>query len=179
MRTKKLTLLALLLATALILGYFENLIPAFIVIPGGKIGFANIVTMTVFCMFSFPEALLFGVVRSLLTAVLYSGISAFFYSAAGTLLSVLSMFLLKKLLKEKVSEIGLSITGAVFFNIGQLAVASFVLGTVQIFRYFPVMGILSCFAGLVTGYIARGLIEYLKKSKNMYNLKNGENNLWK
>ena len=168
MRTEKLTSLSILCAVALVLGFMESMIPAFAVIPGGKLGLANIVTMVVFCMFSFPETMLFGLLRSLLSAVLYSGFSAFFYSIAGTVFSVLSMFLLKKMLKERVSEVGLSVTGAVFFNVGQLTVASLVLGTIQIFRYFPVMGILSAFAGVITGYIAGGLIGYVnrKKSKN-------------
>ena len=168
LRTKKLTLFSLLLAIALVLGFFESFIPAFSVVPGGKLGLANIVTMAVFCLFSLPEALLFGIVRSLLTAVLYSGISAFFYSCAGSVLSVLAMWIFRKLLKNSISEIGLSISGAVWFNIGQLTVAAFFLGTVQIFRYFPALGIISAFAGLLTGYITKILLVYINK-KNIQN----------
>ncbi len=181
MRTKKLTLFSLLLAAALVLGFFESLIPAFAVVPGGKIGLANIVTMTVFCLFSLPEALLFGTVRSLLTAVLYSGISAFFYSCAGSLLSVLAMWIFRKILKNRISEIGLSVLGAVWFNIGQLAVAALVLGTVQIFRYFPALGIVAAVAGLLTGYVTKTLIVYItrKNIQNNTEIQNGEHDLWK
>ncbi len=168
MRTKKLTLFSLLLAIALVLGLFESLIPVFSVVPGGKIGLANIVTMTIFCLYSLPEAMVFGMVRSLLTAVLCSGISAFFYSFAGSVLSVLAMWLFRKLLKGRVSEIGLSVLGAVWFNIGQLIVAAIFLGTVQIFRYFPALGIVSAIAGLVTGYVTKILLVYINR-KNIQN----------
>lgn len=181
MRTKKLTAVSLLLATALVLGFFENLIPAFSVAPGGKIGLSNIVTMTVFCLFSLPEALLFGIVRSLLTSVLFSGISAFFYSCIGSVLSVLTMWLFRKILKNRVSEIGLSVLGAVWFNVGQLTVAACFLGTVQIFRYFPALGIVSAFAGLLTGYVTKILLTYInrKNTQNNTEIQNGERNLWK
>ncbi len=181
MRTKKLTAFALLCAVALVLGFLESTIPALSVVPGGKIGLANIVTMMVFCLYSLPEALFFGMLRSLLSAVLYSGATAFFYSAAGSCLCVLSMWLFWKILNRHVSEIGLSIIGAVFFNIGQLAVASVVLGSIQIFRYFPALGIISAFAGAVTGYVAKSLMMYINR-KNLQNIEmteNGENKLWK
>lgn len=182
MRTKKITTLALLCAVGLVLSFLESMIPGFSVVPGGKIGLANIVTMVVFCLFPISETLLFAMFRSLLTAVLVSGLSAFFYSAAGSVLTVLSMVILRKTLKNRVSEIGLSIVGAVFFNIGQLGVASVVLGTVQVFRYFPALGAVSAFAGLVTGYVAKILLLYINRKKNLQNqetTRNGANNLWK
>ena len=181
MRTKKLTAFALLCAGALVLGFLESMIPVFSVVPGGKIGFANIVTMMVFCLYALPEALLFGLLRSLLSAVLYSGISAFFYSAAGSVFCVLSMWLFQNMLSRRVSEIGLSVIGAVGFNIGQLFVASAVLGSLQIFRYFPALGVVSAFAGAVTGYVAKSLMMYINR-KNLQNIEmtgNGENKLWK
>lgn len=181
MHTKKLTALSLLCALALVLGFFESYLPVFSVVPGGKIGLANIVTMVVFCLFSLPEAIGFGLFRSLLTSVLFSGFSAFFYSAAGSLFSVLSMWIAHKVLRERVSVIGLSIIGAASFHVGQLTVASFILGSIQIFRYFPVLGILSAFAGLITGVISHMLLRYTdrKKIQNYDKTENGENSLWK
>lgn len=165
LRTKKLTLFALLLAVGLVLGFFESLMPAFSVVPGGKVGLANSVTLLVFCLFSFPEALLFGILRSLLSSLLYSGFSAFFYSAAGSLLSIFSMWIFKKLLKKHVSEVGLSVLGAAFFNVGQLLVCAAVLENMEIFRYFPALGIISAFAGTVTGYIAKSILRYIARTE--------------
>ena len=45
MKTKRLTLYALLLALAMILSYLESLIPLSFAVPGIKLGLANIVTL--------------------------------------------------------------------------------------------------------------------------------------
>ena len=83
LRTKKITTFALLCAVGLVLSFVESMIPGFSVVPGGKIGLANIVTMVVFCLFPVSETLVFALFRSLLTAVLASGFSAFFYRKIG------------------------------------------------------------------------------------------------
>lgn len=163
MRTKKLTLFAILCAAALVLGFLENTVPLFSVVPGGKVGIANSVTMLVFCVFSPLEALGFGLFRALLSACLFSGFTSLWYSAAGAIVSIAFMWGAKKVLKENISEIGTSILGAVGFNIGQLCLAACVLESVQIFRYFPAMGVISALAGLVTGYIAKKTKSYIKK----------------
>ncbi len=161
LRTKTTAVFALLCALALVIGYFETFLPAFLVIPGGKIGLANIVTMVVFCLFGTKEALAFGLLRSLLSSVMYSGFFAFFYSCAGTVLSVVSMAAAKKMLNLRVSEIGLSIIGASFFNFGQLAVCAAVLKSIAVFRYFPALLLVSAFAGSLTGYAAKRINAYI------------------
>ena len=161
MRTKTLSLLSILCALALVIGFFESFIPVMSVIPGGKIGLSNCVTMVVFLWFSLEKTLAFSVLRSVLTAILFGGVSSLFYSLPGTIFSVFSMFFAKKLLKGKASAIGLSIIGAFFFNAGQILSATFVLRSIHILRYFPVLGILSCFSGLATGYIGKLLTKHL------------------
>lgn len=161
MRTKKITMLSILCAVGMVLSFLESMLPVFSVVPGSKIGLANIVTMVVFGLFSLPETIAFALFRSLLTAVLVSGFSAFFYSAAGGVCTVLAMGLFRRMLKKNVSPVGLSVIGAASFHIGQLTVASFVLETVEIFRYFPALGIVSAFAGLLTGYIAKKINAYI------------------
>ena len=163
LRTKKLSSLSLLCALALVLGFLENTLLVFSIVPGGKVGIANSVTMLVFCAFSPLEALGFGLFRAFLSSVLFSGIASFWYSAAGSVVSVMFMWGAKKILKNKISEIGTSIFGAVGFNLGQLTVAACVLESVQIFRYFPVMGVISAVAGLITGYIAKKTHTYIRK----------------
>ncbi len=177
MPTKKITLYALLCAIGLTLGFFESTVFAFAVIPGGKIGLANIVTMVAFCLFSFGNALGFGLVRSLLSALLYGGMTSFFYSGAGTFLSLLFMYLTKKILKNRVSEVGISVVGALFFNIGQLTVCALVLNSIDVFRYFPALGIISSLAGAVTGTISKQLFKYINQKEQNY--ENGDRKLWK
>ena len=162
MRTNKITLFALLCAAALVIQYFETMIPVFSVVPGGKLGLANVVTMVVFCTMGVKTALMFGTARCLLTAVLLTGPVACIYSLAGTILSVLSMALAEKLLRTHVSEVGLSIIGAVFFNVGQIVVCSIFLESLLVFRYLPALLAVSSFSGGITGYIAQKIKPYLK-----------------
>lgn len=163
MPIKKMTTFALFCAVALVLGFLESMIPLLSVMPGGKIGLANTVTLLVFYLYSFPEALLFGLLRSLLASVLYSGFAAFVYSATGTLLSLLVMWIVKTCFKTRVTAVGVSVAGAAFFNVGQLSVAAMVLENAQIFRYFPAMGVISAFAGLLTGYVVRTMMMYMNR----------------
>lgn len=163
MRTKKITYFAVLLALSLSLGYFENMMPGINGLAGGRIGLANIVTMLVFSLNGGVPALVFGILRSFISAVLYQGISSLIYSITGSVMSVLSMLIAKKLLKTRVSEVGLSITGASFFNIGQLLAFSLVLKSGEVLRYLPVYLVISAFAGLVTGFCAKKTITHISK----------------
>ena len=178
MRIKKMTLFAILCALSVVLGLFESMLPVFHIVPGGKIGLANSITMVVFCLFAPLETICFGLLRCLLSSVLYSGFSAFWYSAAGTVLSIAAMWLFSKILNGKISEIGISVIGAFFFNVGQLFVCACVLESVAVFRYLPALGMVSAIAGMITGMLAKAVIKYLKHEKLTKN-GNGAIDLWK
>lgn len=47
MKTSKLTVMALSVALAMVLSFVESLIPAFVAVPGVKVGLANIVVVFV------------------------------------------------------------------------------------------------------------------------------------
>ena len=159
MRTKTITTLALFCAAALVLGYFENTLPVFSVVPGGKIGLANAVTMIIFYLMGAKKGLLFGALRCLLSAALYQGFSALAYGLAGTVLSVLAMTISSKLLRARTSPIGISIIGAAFFNVGQLAVCAAVIESGIVFHYLPALLAVSAFSGALTGDIARRMLD--------------------
>ncbi len=159
MRTKTVTMLSLLCATALVLGYIESFVPIFSLLPGGKIGIANTVTMVVFCLFGARTGILFGALRCLLSAVLYQGLSAFFYGFGGTIFAVLFMWIFQKMLNARISPIGLSVVSAAFFNVGQLAVCALVLNGLSVFYYLPALLAVSALSGVVTGAIAKQILE--------------------
>ena len=159
MRTKTITMLSLLCAIALVLGYVESFLPFFSFVPGGKIGLANIVTMVVFCMFGARTSFPFGTLRCLLSALLYQGFSAFFYGFGGTVFSVFSMWFFQKMLKERISPIGLSVVSAAFFNTGQIVVCALVLNGLSVFRYLPALLAVSALSGAVTGAAAKRILD--------------------
>lgn len=162
MRTKKLVLFSLFLALSMVISYFESLIPTLSVLPGAKIGLANCVTLFVFFAISKKDALAFCVIRPALQALLLSGATSFLFGAAGGLCSFLSMYITEKILGKKVSEIGISAIGAFFFNIGQITVCAMFVSSAEVFRYLPVLGIVSAVSGFLTGLITQKLCIYLK-----------------
>ena len=58
MKTKKIAVLALAITLAMILSFVESQIPAFVAIPGVKIGLANIAVVFVLYKLGWKEAVL-------------------------------------------------------------------------------------------------------------------------
>ena len=156
-KTKKLTLLALLSAIALTIFMVEAQIPALVPIPGVKLGLANIVTVfTVFALGAKEgAAVLF--VRIFLGAVFAGNFSTIFYSAGGGALAIAVTILLKKILTNKQLWVAGSL-GAVAHSIGQMAVAILLTGTPSLIVYLPVMIAISIVTGLFTGLCAQFLV---------------------
>lgn len=157
MKTKKLTLLALLSAIALTIFLVEAQIPALVPIPGVKLGLANIVTVfTVFTLGPWEgAAVLF--VRIFLGAVFAGNFSTIFYSAAGGVCAIGVTILLRKILTNKQLWVA-GCLGAVAHSIGQMAMAVLLTGTPSLAVYLPVMIAISIVTGLFTGLCAQFLV---------------------
>ncbi len=157
MKTKKLTLLALLSAIALTIFMVEAQIPALVPIPGVKLGLANIVTVfTVFTLGPWEgAAVLF--VRIFLGAVFAGNFSTIFYSAAGGFCAIGVTILLRKILTNKQLWVA-GCLGAVAHSIGQMAMAILLTGTPSLAFYLPVMIAISIVTGLFTGLCAQFLV---------------------
>lgn len=139
--------MALFLAVALILSWVESVLPFQIPIPGVKLGFANIVTMVVLYQYSFPAALLFGILRVLLSGLFLGRLSGVLFGLCGTVFAVIGMAFLKRM--RCFSSLGVSVSGAVLHGVGQLTVASFVL-TPAVWWMLPLLGISSAGCGIIT-----------------------------
>ena len=126
--TKKLTLLGLLTAIALILSYVEALLPPiFVAVPGIKMGLPNIAIIFVLYRFGLKEAAAVSLVRLAAVALLFGSAMTLIYSLAGAVLSLALMSLLKK--SNLFSMIGVSIVGGVSHNLGQILVAMWLMET--------------------------------------------------
>ena len=156
---KKTALLGLLLAVGIVLNLAENMIPMFNVLPGGKLGIANIVTMVAMVWFGPLTALLIGILRSALCGMLSGMMTMVFYGSAGTLLSVGAMYAAEKMFRDKIGMPGLSMLGAFFFNVGQIAVAAVVVHNIQILRYLPVLTLISTICGGITGMVTEWVLQ--------------------
>lgn len=158
--TKKLTRLALTVSFALILSYIESRIPAFVAIPGVKVGLANIAVIFSLYKLGAKEAASISVVRVLLVSFLFGSPISLIYSLTGAVLSFAVMLLLKKL--TPLGEITISVCGGVSHNIGQIAAASFMLETNVVVYYLPVLILSGTVAGIAVGVASALLIKKVK-----------------
>lgn len=160
---QRLTQLSLLTAIALGLFIVELNIPPLTSVPGVKIGLANIVTLAVFYMYGRSDALLVLLVRVFLGALASGRMSTLPYSLTGGLLCFAVCALLFPLFPLKRLWL-LSMIGAVFHNVGQIAVAIIVTGTPDILWYLPVLMMAGLISGFFTGLCAQNMLLHLKKT---------------
>lgn len=157
----------MLSALALVLSFLESLIPFQPGLPGIKLGLANLVIVFALYRMNVHSALLINTVRILLASLLFSGLFGLLYSAAGAAASLTAMTLLLQINRKReqagksilFSIFGVSMTGGVFHNLGQLLVAILFLSSLNLIYYLPVMIISGIVMGLINGMIARLLLQ--------------------
>ena len=158
--TKKITALALTVSLALILSFIESRIPAFIAIPGIKVGLANIAVIFTLYKLGAKEAIAVSVIRVLLVSILFGSPVSLIYSISGAVLSLFTMIILKKL--TPLTEIAVSVSGGVMHNVGQIAAASFMLETNVVIYYLPFLMLSGTVAGIAVGVVSGLLIKKVK-----------------
>jgi len=144
--------LGLLTAVAIVLGYFEYLLPV-TGIPGVKLGLANTVLLYALYLLDVPSAILLMFLKVGLSGLLFGGPAAMIYSFAGGMLSLAVMIPARKI--KGLSIVGVSVLGAVSHNAAQMFVACFIVGTRAILAYLPVLLVAAVITGTLTGVVAR------------------------
>ena len=156
-RTKNLTLLALTISFALILSFVESRIPALVAIPGVKVGLANIAVIFALYKFGLKEAITVSILRIIIVSMLFGSAVSLMYSAAGAVLSLCTMVILKKL--TRLSEVTVSVCGGVMHNVGQITMASILFDTNLVIYYLPFLIFSGIFAGIAVGVASALLIK--------------------
>ena len=146
---------------AIILSYVESRIPAFVAIPGVKVGLANIVVILALYTQTLKEAIIISGVRVFAVSLLFSNPVSMIYSISGAFLSLFTMFLLKRL--TPLRTVTVSVLGGVTHNVGQIAVASVILETNVLSYYLPFLILSGTVAGIAVGVAAAVLIKRLEK----------------
>jgi heptaprenyl diphosphate synthase len=162
MALRKTVTIAVLIAVSIVLSIVESMISAFVfIIPGVKLGLANIVTLIVLYIYGPKEAGVVAFLRIVLV-VLISPVGgglfspASFMSFAGGMLAYLAMILIRRV--KSFSIVSVSVAGALFHMVGQIAAAIVVLDTAQLIYYLPYMILLSVPTGLFTGLVGKKLV---------------------
>ena len=154
MRTKKIALLAMCIALAMILSYVESMIPS-PGIPGVKLGLANLVVIFALYKFGWGEAAGISLLRVFLVSLLFGHAASLMYSAAGALLSLAGMILLKK--TDRLSCVAVSVIGGVLHNVGQILMAWLLMGP-NVVYYLPVLILSGTVAGVAIGVVSALLV---------------------
>ena len=165
MEIKKITRLSILLSLSIVLSIVESLVPVFNgIIPGLKIGLANIAIMIALYAYGIKEAIFVSIARIFIVGMLRTGLFniTFFFSISGAILSLIAMFIFKKI--NIFSIIGVSIIGSIFHTIGQIIVAILFVQNMNILYYLPALLICAIITGVLTGYISKkSLPNFLEK----------------
>ncbi len=148
---QKTALLGILFALSLVLSLFEMALPAMPFLPPGvKLGLSNIVVMYTLFFLNLPSALCIAVLKSLFVLLMRGGV-AFAMSLSGGLCSSLMIWALGHI--KGLSYPFLSVVGALFHNIGQLLMACFILTSLNVLYYLPILAVSGVLTGLVTGLL--------------------------
>lgn len=158
---KRLSILAFFLASAVVLGYLESLIPYDFGVPGIKLGLPNIVSLIILYLYRGRDAVIVGVLRIFIIGFMFGNMYMIIYSLSGLLLSITLMIFLKK--SSIFSIIGISVAGAVSHNIGQMIVAYLVVRTTGILFYVPILLLSAVIAGICTGVASTSVLKILRK----------------
>ena len=147
-------------ALALLLSYVEFLLPpVFVAVPGIKLGLPNVIILYVLYCLDVRNAALVSFTRLCVSSLLFGNAMTFAYSAAGAVLSLLVMVLLKK--TDKLSAVGVSVAGGVTHNLGQILVAMVLLDTPQIASYMIILSITGTLSGVFVGLCGALLVKRL------------------
>lgn len=159
-QSKRVALCGLLLALMLVLGYVESLLPAVSGVPGIKLGLSNGVLIFAVYMLNVPTAFVLMGLKVALSGLLFGGVSAMIYAAAGGVLSLTVMCLLSRV--RGLHPVVVSMAGGVFHNVGQLGMAMLILQTPSLVYYLAVLMLSGLVTGAVTGVAASSVMKHLK-----------------
>ncbi len=162
---RKISQCGLLVALALVLSLVERLIPLQLIVPiaGIKLGLANIVLLFALIMLDIKQTAVIFICRIVLSSIFAGSFTGFLFSFLGGLFSIIIMYILLKWEGKLFSFYGISIAGAAAHNIGQVIAAIFVLNSIYVVAYLPMLLICSFPLGFITGYTAKIVINHLKQ----------------
>lgn len=165
MNVRKLTTLSMFTGVALTIFVVESYLPPLAPIPGVKMGLANVVTLLVLILYNRRDSFLVLLVRILLSAIFTGQGISFLYSLAGGIFCFLAMSFFYTIFRGKYIPL-ISMVGAVFHNLGQIAVAVVLLQTAGVLFYLPILMLSGILSGFFTGSVAYAISRRLKKLDN-------------
>lgn len=158
----RIELVALFAACALFLSTIEYMIPK--PIPFMRLGLANLPIILALGILKNREYFLLLLLKvlgqGLISGTIFSYIILF--SLAGSVSSAILMLLVYKLFKDKVSRVGISLSGALGSSISQLLISYLILFKEATYVFAPLFLFSSLISSIILGIFAN---EFINKSK--------------
>jgi heptaprenyl diphosphate synthase len=156
--------LAMFIAIAVTLHVLETLLPT--PVPWLRLGLANIMTLAALYLYDGRAAWTVSLARvgvgALLLGRLFS--PGFWLAAAGAIVATSAMIIVYRVAGRRLSPIGVSAIGAAGHALGQiLAARLLVIQHAAIWQIFPLFLLFTVFSGILTGWLAAGLLEQLRQ----------------
>ena len=161
LHTKKIAMYGLLVALALVLSYVESQVPAFFIMPGMKLGLTNVVVLVALMRMGHRDALVINILRILIVGFTFSNTFSMLYSLAGGMLSWLAMSLMHR--SGRFGIVGISVSGGVCHNIGQIIAAAMLVTVGSLLYYLPFLLLSGTVAGVMIGIISAAVVKRLPR----------------
>lgn len=158
---RKIVVLAMLTAAGILLQLIESFFPVVMIVPGYKIGLANITGLFALYAFGIREMAAVTLLRIFLAALgqgtLFS--VGFMLSISGGVLAILAMALAYR--SRLFSVYGVSVAGAAAHSAGQVAAVSLIYQQFFMQLFLPVLLALSIVSGLCIAALTEQLLKRL------------------
>lgn len=161
MNVKKSVILAFLVAAGILLQLLESFVGVFMIVPGYKIGLANIAGLFALYMYDEKSMAYVSLLRILLSSLMQGTLFSvsFWLSLSGGLLACLAMIIAYK---SKVFSIyGVSILGASFHNIGQVIAITWIYQQYFMQLFLPILLALSIVSGILIAVICKKVLSHI------------------
>lgn len=162
---KRVSLYGILVALAFIASYIEVLIPFNFHVPGMKLGLANIVVLIALYTGGARAGITVSVIRIILVGFTFGNPYSAIYGLSGGFLSFVVMLLLKK--TDFFGIAGVSMSGGVAHNIGQLFCAMVLLKLPAVFSYLSYLMFIGIITGALIGIIVEEVLKRVVKVKTI------------
>lgn len=170
--THKIVRLAIFLAMGIVLNIVESMIPLPIAIPGIRLGLANTMGLIVLYFYSPKEYVAIGFLRVFIVTLIRTGFGSMtsILSFSGWFLSTLITLLIYFL--HKASVYGLSVTSAMFHQVGQIIMVMIIYELPEFINYLPVLLISAIVSGLLVAFVSSKVLSMLNR---VFRVKSVEN----
>ncbi|MGI6068461.1 Gx transporter family protein, partial [Absicoccus porci] len=139
MNTRKSVNLGFLMAVGILLQLIESFVPIVMIVPGFKIGLANLASLFALMIYDKKSMWIVGIGRIFLSALLQGTLFsvAFWLSLSGGLLSLIAMSIAADV--KVFSIYGISILGAAFHSVGQVIAVTWIYQQYFMQLFLPIL----------------------------------------